>query len=863
VVEKINFKNRIALYTRKDDPRLSELQRKLASNYTLNIINTFNRDYDPGFSADRDVFTTTNSLVLFDKLIDHFKYRRLGFSLVTWKNNHRDHKMITTTDKYLSEYYDKMMLQVNDDIEYKMVRSDRYKEAAKFYPVIKYSKSKNDIVSIKMNIVFDYYIDNAEELAKILTTKQLSAYTLSNIHDIGRFSDTLRGAVDGFLAYHRIRVNDLGTRPNGINSANTYGLDANYYNIENRYNSSYLSVKRFIAEIDKPDFESEDSLGQTKLLYSDLVFIQYFKVRRVIYIGGSPGQHINYICRKWGIEFINIDPRPMIIDGDNIGKIIHIQGVWPEVNIDHYMNDGIKTGLIWDVRTEGGPDGLRVFNDNLLLVRMTYEYARFIPMSLKFRFEWKNTSYHRIRIKMDDYHGIPEYMHSLFEFCEEKFQYHVRNYKEIFSIPFIGSLDYITIYQFMDIWPQAYSSTKSYESRIICDPAAGNYTIKQSEYDMWMRYVMFARQKIKDERDLLTSVLVNVCDYTVFTPKDNLIGLFTISNNSLPDDEIDRILQRTLVMTLLPESAALIYRGIFIDNDRVLSKDGHLDYLYDVNVILKRNDSHNAYSIRDAIAILSMNQYGFVMPYALKYIASWLTTRSAMSWVVLIRKDIVKLSGHESNLQTWTNGQTNYTKILTPILRTEFNLDTQSLHIFRRYAIKKRYPEAKLIVDDRINAIININGKERYLAIAGHIVNMALASSVFFVDIRRYVNTLTENIKDANSGNFTRWKLMVKGHLQNETSKHGLWHNKLEYIIAMDVYLLMAERLKVKNYNGIYDLFMYYLKDMPHSDEESITVINRKSEGRKFIQSDASLEDMEKQMNKMFEDPKVKVNLRC
>jgi len=161
--------------------------------------------------------------------------------------------------------------------------------------------------------------------------------------------------------------------------------------------------------------------------------------------------------------------------------------------------------------------------------------------------------------------------------------------------------------------------------------------------------------------------------------------------------------------------------------------------------------------------------------------------------------------------QTIWNSQTHWAKVCTSVLREEFSLNDDTMHIFRRRALAEIFKgnmpvirmlfaptEYMVIMDKRVSGAYKTRSGILPIAVSGHMINLLIASSFGKVDISRYVRTLDKNRKIWNStdGEFDNLRMM--GALaENNLEGNRLWHNWIEYFIAVRAYQLVCEEFKL------------------------------------------------------------------
>jgi hypothetical protein len=850
---------------------------------------------------------------------------------------------------------------------------------AKNYKVITESEFKNEV---KDRIVFDMVARNINDIGNIINTKNVGPYACGKLMSSSRFSDVLRFSVyNNYMFRGHI---DCGSRPFNVLYQFLSMPVVKNVNIEKSNNMNFRNTHKYLEKW-IPNIETTASEGQKKLFYSDAVFILKFKLNVIIYIGGSPGDHIKYIAMKYGVCVINVDPRPMAFKypeyNSELEGIYHMSRLYDVpvlLDVMSLIPKVGKVGIIWDVRSDAVNKelGPMVDWDNIMMMSLVRNFS--YPMSLKFRFSYNVIADKRFywiaaaagsgkttfatkfpnavfdidmfdkQMPLDVYEQLKEYRRSgdwlkhnvlrdgyIVEFildqvpsgsmilchhpedpvrwlnqkCDavvvlNKSEHNTRverknmndngykditelNYKQNIEyatqnkIPMISDFNDISTFEFdggvssyllngfHDIYPQVYNSSTSYENRVICSRGGGVKMLKVSQYNTWAQNVMLAKTQTKVESDLLFSTFINDINYLQVRFDKPMINLFSISNNKLSYDELIAYIRRCSIVTILSDVSELLYPGTIFYHDRYLTdKFGHKDYYYDIYRLNFELPDYYIFSVRDAIAVLNISPCGEVSSPTLYSAGGVLTNKTANCWAVFIKSDIIKTLGHYSKYQTWAMGQTNFTKALTPVIRREYGLDNDSLHILRRWAIRKNVPNATLIIDTRIDgSFLNEQGEITYIAVAGHLVNMLLTTQIFILDMRRYLDTLVSNFESASNNDFRAEERLYSLKMSVEKGKLGLWHSILEYDLAIDAYLKLCEAMRIKvNIFGVkiarevmdslkvrFPKFIY---------GPSVTVTDRLKQSNTFKTSDESLNELNEKIGTMFVDKKVKLNLR-
>jgi len=161
------------------------------------------------------------------------------------------------------------------------------------------------------------------------------------------------------------------------------------------------------------------------------------------------------------------------------------------------------------------------------------------------------------------------------------------------------------------------------------------------------------------------------------------------------------------------------------------------------------------------------------------------------AWFVVLVGDAI-----DSRYQTPLNNQTHLVKDVSLILRDVYGHDNSTLHARRRAALSAfRHPlviSSFELDDNRVNGGV-ITTKGRVLvAVAGHMINMLLASHFHVIDFVRYVDTIIWNITDHYE------KRKKPKNLFTLEDADELWHGYFDWRIALDVYISMAEELRIE-----------------------------------------------------------------
>ena len=137
--------------------------------------------------------------------------------------------------------------------------------------------------------------------------------------------------------------------------------------------------------------------------------------------------------------------------------------------------------------------------------------------------------------------------------------------------------------------------------------------------------------------------------------------------------------------------------------------------------------------------------------------------------------------------------QTMFIKSLTVPIRYLFNHDNRSLHKIRQKVLLEQFPDAILVDDRRWHGIVNVDGKNMKIGIAGHMLNSMLAQHVWVFDMVRRMDAVELNVRMSIGGKSTPDDAMFLKVNEKFPGEPGarltdLWHNYLEYSLAVIVY---------------------------------------------------------------------------
>jgi len=509
----------------------------------------------------------------------------------------------------------------------------------------------------------------------------------------------------------------------------------------------------------------EDSIGQAKLFYSDAIFLKMLKGynKSILSIGGSPGQHFDLLQRLFICEVDVMDPRPVKFK--------------PRAHFIMLADATTKAsqydGVIWDVRR----DSPKIKDAQLRKLAYEKQVLEDIYMTRNFITNNPDTpGTYKFRFPREDY---------------------ISNYIQI-DVP-----------TFHNILPEIYSATKSFESRLISLPNTYPMTIRSDIYNKWAKNIIYLRS-IGVAEDFLIQHDLRICDYFNLNLKQqNILAMYTLGLNHNRFNDILELLYNNFVICNLMSLHAQFYMHYTQISDYMMVNNGkYYDRLFDVNEILyklrKKGVLYIGLTVRDFMTMSCFQMGGILRRDMLSANPFNVNSMECEKWFILVHHKFVY---HDILTQNWWNSQTHFVKEFTPIMRSLFDLDDHDLHMWRVWATKILYPEAVIFRDIRVNAMIQHKGKDMYLAVAGHPLNMLIATNFKVIDFFRYTRPLVTNILAAQKGDFSYEEEMVSTGMAAERPNIGLWHNFFEYKIAVRTYQLMCEQ-------GLFLLDNYAVKIM-------------------------------------------------
>jgi hypothetical protein len=158
-------------------------------------------------------------------------------------------------------------------------------------------------------------------------------------------------------------------------------------------------------------------------------------------------------------------------------------------------------------------------------------------------------------------------------------------------------------------------------------------------------------------------------------------------------------------------------------------------------------------------------------------------------WMVVTREPLF-----DPRFQNWLNAQTHFVKDITLLMRHSLGHGNGSTHILRQYVMMHNtYPGTRVeVLGERgvHGHVFFDNGKDAYVSVAGHEINLLLYSRFGVFDIDRWVLTVINNVKAAFGSE------PVPDHVFSEfRDPDYLWHSFLDWWYATYAYEIALQEL--------------------------------------------------------------------
>jgi hypothetical protein len=256
------------------------------------------------------------------------------------------------------------------------------------------------------------------------------------------------------------------------------------------------------------------------------------------------------------------------------------------------------------------------------------------------------------------------------------------------------------------------------------------------------------------------------------------VSLFAISNEEnykgVENEDLDALRRMKHYIAILPHMGAKEWWNGF--HDIMLSGDKLFDRGFvDMLSWPRQGYSWTVPNAMWALSKSSISEYDQISPgwHALE---SW-NHSDPLSWLWYFETNMLRYDESESMLsnQTW------HVKFWTGVLREVLHHNKSSLHRIRAEAVK-RAGGIPITDGTRVNGVYNA----KPVTVAGHLVNLLLASHYVCIDFARWMKTISGNIHGR-----------APKTVFEDVEVHELWHSRDEWILAIDAYVLMAQGLSL------------------------------------------------------------------
>jgi hypothetical protein len=773
----VHFGQRVGIYTGEkanSNQRVDYLKKVLASKNDVNF-QVLGDDVQIGFFIPSMAICQGVKVVIFKEPRYIRILSRYGFAIVTY-----DSEVTVWLDKDLGAMGDAW----NVDLRYGKV------------PIIEYitgelpaadNPEKHSVKAIKtkQSVVADLVLSEGEEY---LIPNYLSRGELTNgmwnvvgrpnvhgVRDAAMISSCARIASSKISNEVRVdgvsNIDLIERKLCGQSVIVSYSLSTNI-DMKFKKGWTYQYLKDYDAKVE----------GQKKLSVSDFSFIADYHLKRVLVVGGAPGEHWLPIRKGYGTYVVLVDPRETTNGDVNIKEMVtssdQIMDLVSKFKID---------GLIWDVRltfTDKSKDE-RIEADNDLFIAVLGKVSYLIPCSIKFRM----TRLRSVRV-------VPN---------------------------------------FISIQPQAHKRTHSFESRLILGPGGRSKAIRREDYDGWMTMIntVIANKGDIAVSDYLLSKRI-VYDYLMpnLSSEIPVINVYSLSNNMIGVAGIkkyinmyDKMFVGVLCSCTIWAMEDTIYRG------RMIRFGQWCDEIVDYYELQAELNNCYFFSLQDAVAWVN-----YYHPLGNMPIRGNMNCREAWRMAYIIKGFDIP----DVRRQSWINAQTHFVKMVTPILRDYYGLDDKSLHHWRLWAMKIRYPDSIIYDDFRVNG--KVDGK--LVAVAGHLINMMMASYWWPIDVKRYMEVLEDNIINAHTNDFSADRYMVATGTHAEYYSPGLWHTTVEYQLAIDTYQLMVKHGLVPGNKIAIRLFKHYFTRFKDTGKMESMVAKERARDKTLFEDKRSIGEL-------------------
>lgn len=359
-----------------------------------------------------------------------------------------------------------------------------------------------------------------------------------------------------------------------------------------------------------------------------------------------------------------------------------------------------------------------------------------------------------------------------------------------------------------DIVLQCYAGGGSEETRLCWRPSNGfkwrmqidNASYYHSRLLTWN--CMREGFNVEDQQARnISHYLIESLDYTKqsFGKKELIVALFTLSNfqRNVPALLLKWCSNGVSFVSNVP--FAPIYKALVDSGDRlVLRGNGGSDSVW-IPMDFAKLPVH-CYRISDFISQLYYANNFADLPRQPSPCNG--SSRYMHEWFIVTNASFKGMLPY-SPAHTIQNSQTWCVKAITAKIRLIYGLDDSSLHKLRRDVVVSN---GGTPIDHRlVNGKVTIDGRDLYISISGHLINLLVASTVYAIDFNRWLDTLEFALETQyrSTRKWTRlWRQGILAEDAEKWEKFQLYHGYFDYLYSLDAYLRFCDE---------FDLFKNHL----------------------------------------------------
>jgi hypothetical protein len=479
----------------------------------------------------------------------------------------------------------------------------------------------------------------------------------------------------------------------------------------------------------------------------------------VVLIGGSPGYGQNSLIRK-EMRVIIVDPRPHEIKHHDV---IHVRALWKQG-----MSLPIKGKyvIIADIRPErsnfASQDDwykqIKIDWDLMLLMAREYAGPDCLGISLKFKPVFDML--------------IPDGGH----LCVQPYIWANSNELRWISIPFIR-----------------------FPSMVM---------VQKSHADMFAHRWNVLRQKSQRFEVIQEKLLANLAVMPIQItdgrlPRSTVISSFALSNTSNERVLPHKILKgNNKVILILPNYNALYVTGALKTkgskfSDLYFNEEGVDMY---GNAIMYSDWVYHPCEFLQIGYVYTMHDFLLMSEYTVFGRRMYERTRGChgthpnmFKWMVVSNFKL-----HRSDLQTWTNSQTQFARIEPGAVRRGKGMGKKQSHFLRTLAAKTLFPQLNIATEKEYHAEGVIDSRFYQLDVSGHMVGIISAGHYYIVDFRRLMDNLEASLKIASHIDrsiMLEFKRFSKNGVLAESNwefQNRIWHTYYEWYAGVASGLLSS-----------------------------------------------------------------------